>query len=248
MRILIIDDEKLAREEMRFMLSQIRDAEVIGEGGNGYEAVKLCQDLSPDVVFLDIQMPGKNGTKAAEEIIRMDNPPAIIFQTAYDEFALKAFELQAADYLLKPVSLKRLKNCLSRLEERQLPANQIKLLLAQLGGAREEKHKPIAVYTGDAIIPLKQEEIIFIEAQGKTVRIVSLKGEFSYNGAFWEIEKKITSPEFFQCHRSYLVNISCVERIDLWVNNTYMLALSGSDERIPVSRGRMDEFKTRLNL
>jgi len=248
MRILIIDDEKLARDELRYLIMQTKDSEVIGEGENGFDAVKLCRELSPDVVFLDIQMPGKNGIEAAEEILRMDAPPAIIFQTAYDEFALKAFELQAADYLLKPVSQQRLQASLSRFEERQLPADQMKLLLSRLAGAREEKHKPIAVYAGDAIIPLKQEEIIFIEARGKTVRIVSKKGEFNHNGAFWEIEKKITSPDFFQCHRSYLVNISCVEKIDLWVNNTYMLALSGSNERIPVSRGRMGEFKMRLNL
>ena len=248
MRVLIIDDEKLARDELRFLLEQTADSEIIGEGENGLEAIELCRRLKPDVVFLDIQMPGQNGIEAAGEIIRQEEPPAIIFQTAYDEFALKAFEVNAADYLLKPVSAQRLEAALGRLKQHRGSANRLHQLIAELGSMREEQHKPIAVYAGDAIIPLKQEEIIFIEAEGKNVRIVSKKGVFSSSGAFWEIEKKITRPDFCQCHRSYIVNISCVERVDLWVNNTYMLSLSGTDERIPVSRGRMNEFKARLNI
>lgn len=248
MRVLIVDDEKLAREELRFLLEEAGGVEIVGEGENGFEAVDLCRKLKPDIVFLDIQMPGKSGIEAAAEIIMMEDPPAIIFQTAYDEFALKAFEVRAADYLLKPVSAQRLEAALSRLKERRLPVEDIRQLIAGLNKAGDAQPRPIAVYAGDAIIPLKQEEIIFIEAEGKTVRIVSKKGVFRYGGAFWEIEKKISSPDFFQCHRSYLINTSLVERIDLWVNNTFMLEMSGTDEKVPVSRGRMKEFKERLNL
>jgi DNA-binding LytR/AlgR family response regulator len=248
MRIVIVDDEKLARDELRFLLEQAGGIEVAGEAENGFEAVEVCRKLKPDVVFLDIQMPGKNGIEAAAEIIMMENAPAIIFQTAYDEFALKAFEVSAADYLLKPISAQRLEAALSRLKERRLPIKDLRQLLTDFSRPEVPQHKPLAVYDGEAIIPLKQEEIIFIEAEGKAVRIVSKKGLFRYNGAFRDIEKKITSPDFLQCHRSYLINTAFVERIEQWFNNTYMLILSGTDEKVPVSRGRMKEFKERLNL
>lgn len=248
MRALIVDDELLAREELRYLLEQQGGIDIVGEGENGFDAVELCRDLKPDLVFLDIQMPGRNGIEAAREIIRLDPPPAILFQTAYDEFALQAFEVAALDYLLKPISPERLKKSLARLLERRPSLADLERLVNNLSPRAPKEHKPIPVYRGDAIIPLKQQEIIFVEARGKEVRIVSTRGEFNHSGAFWQIEEQLTHPDFLQCHRSYLVNIAYVERIDLWVNNSFMLALSGVEERIPVSRGQAPEFRRRLNL
>ena len=235
--------------------------EIAAEGENGLEAVQLCRQFRPDAVFLDIQMPGMNGLEAAEQILRLENPPAVIFQTAYDEFAIRAFEVRAVDYILKPVSGARLAAALERIREKRdtrVSAEDILSLLKTLGPAAGSAAADdscadtaldiLPVYSGDTIIPLRKDEIIFAEARGKTVRIVSRKGDFSYSGAFGEVEEKLSGPDFIQCHRSYVVNISFVERIDLWVNNTYMLGLRGVDERIPVSRGRMADFKRRMNI
>ncbi|WP_319560924.1 LytTR family DNA-binding domain-containing protein [Marispirochaeta sp.] len=248
MRVLIVDDEPLAREEMRFLLEEAGGMDIVGEGENGFAAVELARDLKPDLLFLDIQMPGKSGIEAAREICKQQSPPVIIFQTAYDEFAIQAFEVNALDYLVKPVSQERLHNTLGRLKNRQPSVADLERLINRLSTPRQREHKPIPLYAGETIVPLKQQEIIFVEAQGKEVRIVSRRGEFSYHGAFWQVENQLTHPDFIHCHRSYIVNISLVERIDLWVNNTFMLRLSGTDELIPVSRSHIGEFRRRLNL
>lgn len=248
MRVLIVDDEKNAREELRFLLEQHNNIQIIGEAENGFEAVKLCKELSPDAVFLDIQMPGKNGIEAAGEIISLSSPPVIVFQTAYDEYAIQAFEVEAADYLLKPVSEKRLEKVISRISRKEMNAENLSSLLMRLSQPEPDTPKPVPVYSGDAIIPLKQDEIIFIEARGKHCRIISKNGEYNYSGAFYQLEEKITHPDFCKCHRSFLINTSYILKVDLWFNNTYMISLTNTDEKIPVSRGKMDEFKKRIGL
>jgi len=247
-RVLIVDDEPLAREEMRFLLEEAGGMTVVGEGENGFAALELSRELKPDLVFLDIQMPGKNGIEAAREILRLENPPTIIFQTAYDEFALQAFEVHALDYLVKPVSRERLNKTLKRVKTRQPSVEDLERLISRLNAPVRAEHKPLALYAGETIVPLKQQDIIFVEARGREVRIVSSRGEFFYHGTFWQIEEQLTLPDFLHCHRSYIVNISLVERIDLWVNNTFMLRLAGTAEMIPVSRSRIGEFRKRLNL
>lgn len=248
MRAVIVDDEKLARDELKFLLEENGDIEIVGEGENGFEALELCRRLGPELLFLDIQMPGKNGIEAAREILDLINAPSILFQTAYDEFALQAFEVHAVDYLLKPISPQRLEKTMRRLRERPSSVGDLERLLTAISPSPRIEHKPLPVYAGETIILLKQEEILFIEAQGKEVRIVSRRGEYRCGSALWQIEKQLSHPDFLQRHRSYLVNISYVERIDLWVNNSFMLALSGVEERIPVSRGQAPEFRKRLNL
>lgn len=248
MRVLIVDDEPLAREEMRFLLKEAGGIDIVGEGENGFAAIELSRKLQPDLLFLDIQMPGKNGIEAAREICKQDSPPVIIFQTAYDEFAIQAFEVNALDYLVKPVSRQRLHKTLGRIKSRQPSVGDLERLISRLSTPARTEHKPLPLYAGETIVPLKQQDIIFVEARGKEVRIVSRRGEFFYHGTFWQVEEQLTHPDFLHCHRSYIVNISLVERIDLWVNNTFMLRLTGTDELIPVSRSHIEEFRRRLNL
>ncbi len=248
MRVLIIDDEPLAREELRYLLEQVENINVIGEGENGLDAVELTRKLNPDLLFLDVQMPGKTGIEAAREIVHQADPPHIVFQTAFDEFAIEAFEVQAIDYLLKPVSMERLKKTLSRLQTRPPSLRDLEQLVRSVTMRTGEDPKPLPVYAGDTIIPLKQQEILFVEARGKEVRIVSQRGEFFYTTPFWQLEEQLDLPDFIRSHRSFIVNTAYVDRIDLWVNNTYMLELRGIKERIPVSRGHIAEFRRRLNL
>ncbi|MDC7222037.1 MAG: LytTR family DNA-binding domain-containing protein [Spirochaetales bacterium] len=242
-KAVIVDDEDLARDELRFLLEQTGEVEIIGEGSNGFEAVARCRSLKPELVFLDIQMPGKDGLEAAREIIGLENPPSIIFQTAYDEFALQAFEVHAMDYLLKPLSPLRLRETLSRLSQKRPEPDRISALINTLARDRVVKHHHLSLYRGDAIIPVKQEDILFLEARGKEVRIVTLRGEFLQTKPFWKIEECLTLPDFFKCHRSFVINLSYVEQVNLWVNNSYIIKLHGLEERIPVSRAKMSEFK-----
>ncbi|MDC7225026.1 MAG: LytTR family DNA-binding domain-containing protein [Spirochaetales bacterium] len=248
MRAVIVDDESLARDELRFLLEERGAVKVIGEGENGLEAVRLARELKPDIMFLDIQMPGKNGIEAAREILKMEHPPRIIFQTAYDEYALQAFEVNALDYLVKPLSPKRLEAALNRVEKNRPPTEELYRILEKLSRPEEKEHKTVPLYRGEKIIPLKQENIIFVEARGKQVRVVTTRGEFTDQRLFWQFEELLTRKDFFRCHRSYLINLSFLEEVNYWVNNAYVVKLRGTEEKIPVSRSHVGEFRDRMNL
>jgi DNA-binding LytR/AlgR family response regulator len=242
-RIVLVDDEAPARDELRYLLNRSVRADIVGEGTNGFEAVALCRRLRPDILFLDIQMPGKNGLEAAREIVEFENPPVIIFQTAYDEYALEAFEVHAMDYLLKPLSPARLEETLKRAERKSPAIEQLEALLNDLSRTEKHAYPSLALFRGDTIIPIRQEEILFAEARGKEVRLATKRGDFFQNKPFRQIEDQLSHPDFFRCHRSYAVNLTYVEQVDLGVNNTYLIKIYGREERIPVSRGKIGEFR-----
>jgi DNA-binding LytR/AlgR family response regulator len=255
--VLIVDDEAPARDELRYLLEETGKVSILGEGANGFEAVALCRKIKVDVIFLDIQMPGKNGIDAAREIVDLPDRPIIVFQTAYDDFALQAFEVHAMDYILKPLSPKRLMDTLAILEDRMSlkmshKESQDRLLdlLHNLDKekGKTEKHYPLSLYRGESIIPVKQEDILFVEARGREVRLVTVRGDFCQNKPFWQIEEQLTLPDFFRCHRGYIINLTYVEQVDIWVNNSYMIKLYQCDEKVPVSRGHMAEFKEILHI
>ncbi|MBB6481810.1 LytR/AlgR family response regulator transcription factor [Spirochaeta isovalerica] len=252
-RVIVAEDEIPAREEMVHLLQKNGSVEIVGTAGDGGEALKLIRREKPDLALLDIEMPGMTGMEAAREVIRHNIPTRIIFTTAYSQFALEAFEVNAVDYLLKPIRQSKLDTALEKVKG-SLPDRQDEsrhALKAFLDNYLDKDKQPVrflSVYQGDKIIPLKISSIHFAEARGRFVIVVTDEGEFRTNLTFHQAEEKLRPPEFFSCHRSFIIRPESVESIDLWVNSSYRLKMKGSGTPVPVSRSRKDEFKELMGI
>jgi DNA-binding LytR/AlgR family response regulator len=251
-RVLIADDEAPARRELRRLLSVDPSLVVVGEAQNGLDAFTQAMAQRPDIVFLDIQMPALTGIETAEQFLANHYYPLIVFVTAYDAYAVKAFELHAIDYILKPVRKERLDMVLKRihmqLDDAHPQDGQERLL--RLISSLQEGRQPcrIALYQGDKIIPIRIDEIIYAEASGRCCKVMTKDGLFSTAYSMHELQEILPSSRFFPCHRSYLVNLDCIESVQLWVNSTYRLKMTGSDTLVPVSRSSTAALKQFLHL
>lgn len=246
---LIVDDEKPSRDELRYLLADINEIEIAGEAEDGIEAVKMMAKLDLDIIFLDIQMPEMSGIELAESLQKIENKPYIIFTTAYDSFAIKAFEIGALDYLLKPYSRERIKKSIDRYKSNiLLDGNDFSDRINELLNVFKDKENGsqpfrITVSRGEHFHPLKPEDIVAIIASGKKTRIVTTDTEFEDNRTITQFEELLSGPSFFRCHRSYLINLDYIKKIGIWFNNTYQLKMENLSEKVPVSRSRVHEFR-----
>ncbi|MGV3632117.1 MAG: LytR/AlgR family response regulator transcription factor [Bacteroidota bacterium] len=244
MKTMIIDDEPLARMLVKEYLAGHPEMELIAEAGDGFEGVKKINELKPDVVFLDVQMPKLNGFELLELLSHF---PKVIFTTAYDEYALKAFESNAVDYLLKPFSEERFNQALTKLKNGvQPPENSI----SQLSGFTpkyEEESTRIVVKNGSEIQILPTRDIDFIEAYDDYVKI--------YTGEKYHLKKKTLSyyepvlapANFLRIHRSFILNLAKITRIESFEKNSYLAILS-SGMRVPISRTAYPVLKAKLGI
>ncbi len=251
LRALIVDDEELSVTELYYMLEKIPEIEVCGTASSGRRTVELCSRIRPDIVFLDIQLNDMNGFEVVEKLYDMEKPPKIIFVTAYDEYALKAFEINALDYILKPFSEKRLHKTIRRINELftdrekavQTIRNDINNIAALKGLNR------IAVEQNSRLILIDYSEIVVVEAQGKKTLIRSQNGAFKSGYSLKELEEKLKPYYFFKPHRSYLINLRKIKEIIPWFNSTYMVVMEGySDLQIQVTRNNIKSFKKVLGV
>lgn len=234
LKALVVDDEAPARSELRFMLDEAGGVEVVGEASNATEALQLINAIAYDVVFLDIDMPGLSGVDLAEALTRMDAPPAIVFVTAHGEHAVKAFEVAAADYLVKPVEAARLKQAIERLQ----PAirNQ----------ARVER---IPVEKAGKKLLLKTEDICYVMAKDDYSYLHTDRERFLSTVSLAQLDSKLESMGFFRVHRRYLVNLARVKEIVPMYGGTLLLTLTdAAGTQIPVSRRRVPALKRVLGL
>ncbi len=241
-RTLIVDDEELARVLVREYLSAHPEFLIIGECANGFEAVKAISDESPDLVLLDIQMPKLNGFEVLEVA---DPPPAVIFVTAYDEYALKAFEIHAIDYLLKPFSKERFDEALRRAQEQLQSKNPrpIQPLLDDVG-ARNEPMERVLVRDGSQVTIIPVETIDYIEALDDYVRVVAGGKKHMKRGTLSSLEKQLPKSGFIRAHRSFILNIDRLSKIELYAKDS-RVAILKDGTRIQVSRegyGRLKEI------
>ena len=258
MTVLIADDEGPAREELRYLLKSHPRLRVVGEAANGTEALDMAAAAGADLVFLDISMPGLSGLEAARQMASFPIPPRIVFVTAHDEFALEAFELNAVDYLLKPVDEGRLAKTVDRLESR--PAIDAKVLedtvrrllddripeaAGTAGGAAIDK---VTVYRDGSFLPVDFRDLVLLAADGKQSRIVTRDGSYPYRRSLKDLERLVQAPFLFKCHRSYTVNLDCIETVDAWFNGTMRIRLAGVAEPVPVSRSRTPELRSVLKM
>ncbi len=251
MKALLVDDEFPARGELRCLLEEIGRIEVVGECEDGEEALDFLKKNAIDVVFLDIQMSVKDGLTTAWEIIQLPHPAQIVFTTGYNEYAVKAFELNAVDYVMKPYSKKRLEQTVQKLvdlrQEKKWENSKIYELLAKKLVANQGR---LSVWAHDRLVVLTTAQILCVKAEGKGKSVLyTEKGNFFTGFTLKEIEEKLNSSQFLRTHKSYLVNLEKIREIIPWFNNTYVLVLEGyTGENIPVSRHYIKEFNEKMGI
>jgi two-component system LytT family response regulator len=246
-KAIVIDDESLARDIIKKYLSEIPEIGIIAECSNGFEGIKKINELKPDIVFLDVQMPKINGFEMLELI---DEPPAIIFSTAYDQYALKAFQVNAVDYLLKPYSKERfneaLKKAISLTDDKRRKQSLLKNLIEHQGNSVEYLNR-ILVKTGTKISIIPAETIKWIEAKDDYVMIYSMAGKFLKQKTMKFLEEHLNPKEFIRVHRSFIAAVKEIKKIELLDKESYQVVLQ-TDERLPLSKSGYDKLKARLTL
>ena len=243
LKALIVEDEYLAREELTYLVQTYSQIEVVAAFDDGLEAFKYLQQNKVDVVFLDINIPSIDGMLLARNIHQFSQKPHIVFTTAYKEFAVDAFELEAFDYLLKPLNEERVQRLLSKLESVALAHEPV-----MVEEAIESRPDTINLMKDNRICVTPVEDVRYAEAQEKITLVFTADGEFSVPYSISELMEKLPENQFFRCHRSYCVNLKCIAEIIPWMNSTYMLKLHDIKEKVPVSRGNIKAFREMMHL
>ena len=257
LRAVLVDDEQLARDELGYLLGQLGGVEVIGQAGNGLEALTTIDRLQPDVVFLDVQMPGLTGFEVARRLLEGRGASHIIFVTAYDQHAIEAFEVNAVDYLLKPVDQSRLEVAVERARRRIVidrPADGVTNAdlekIIQLVTERQSRRERLAIKVAERFLLVQAEEIIYasLADEGITVVTSQYAGTSNYR-TLDELHERLDPTVFWRVHRSHLVNINKIKEIVPWFSRNYILRMK--DEKsteIPVSRTQTRRLREYLKL
>jgi two-component system, LytTR family, response regulator len=248
-KVLVADDEPLARERLAGLLSQEQDIEVVGHARDGEEAVTAIHDDPPDLVFLDVQMPQMSGFDVIEAV-GSDKMPPVIFVTAYDQHALKAFQVRALDYLLKPFDRERFKDALQRARkqlEREENGDLGRRLLALVKDLRRDQPKSdrLVVKSGGRLFFLRTDEIDWVEAAGNYVRLHVGPTSHLLRETMNAIEGRLDPEKFFRIHRSRIVNMERIQELQPWLNGEYAVLLR-TGTRLTLSRGYREKLQDRL--
>jgi two-component system, LytTR family, response regulator len=243
-RTIIIDDERLARNELKKLLQEFGEIEVIDEAANVQEGIEKIEQHNPDLIFLDIQMPGKTGFDLLEELERT---PKVIFTTAYDEFALKAFEVNALDYLLKPVEPRRLSDAVQKLhqEEAREPSTNGNGVVTRNGLLGEEDQ--VFVKDGERCWFVKLNEIRLFESVGNYAKVFFGPNKPLILKSLNALEERLDEKVFFRANRKHIINMRWIEKIEPYFNGGLLLELKGG-EKIEVSRRQTVKFKEMMSL
>ena len=254
MRLILVDDEAPARDELRFLLSKWEDMQIVAECDSAEKALSLCLQDAPDIVFLDVQMRGMSGIEAARMLRRMVPQMLIVFSTAYDEYAVEALEMHAAGYLLKPLDEEKLDELVHYLrelseEQRQEALTRVDQVLDELPVPRLHK---LPLEHESRIYLIDYAELLYVQAQEGRVMAVTRQGmEYEYHGSMAEIEERFQGTLLYRVHRSFIVNLEQVHEILPWFKGTYWLRIPMSDgklQEIPVSKQKVKDVKKILGL
>ena len=233
---IICDDEAPARSELRFMLDETGQVEVVAEAANVREAIERLKEQGADVIFLDINMAGATGLQLADALSKLKYPPAVVFVTAYSEHAVKAFDVNAVDYLVKPVETERLRQAISK----------VKVYVT--GHARVGQGERIPVEKGGKKILIGIDTIRYVMARDDYAYLQTDTDRYFSTVSLAQLEKRLDGHGFFRVHRGYLVNLSMVTEVESVSGGTLLLTLDGCEDKIPVSRRRVSSLKKALGL
>ena len=246
---IVADDEALARDEMKFLLNQIGDVEVIATAANGLEALDLIEKLDPAIAFLDIQMPGLDGLGVVRRLReRGIEPPHIVFSTAFDQFAVEAFRLQAMDYILKPVDKERLEETVNR-ARRAVADKNVEAPATSLPRPQTPFTK-LLLRAGPRNLIVDPQELIFATIDSGVITMVTAQGDGQANFRTLEDLQAVLDPDlFWRAHRSFVVNINRIREVVPWFKSTYQLKMDDKKAtEIPVSRMQSRRLRDMLNL
>lgn len=255
LKALIVDDEYPARMELRFQLSNFPDVEIIGEATNAREALRLISALDYDVIFLDVQMPGMTGVELVKQLKGKEPMPKVVFVTAYENYAVPAFEMRAVDYLLKPFEPERLADTIQRL--REMTGDGASAAAASEKPAEDEegaqkKHAGLTFLLtekDDKQIPLPLNEIVYIFSEGYNVFVQTANDRLLTRYTLQELTERLPTNQFFRSHRSYLVNIFQVKEISPYFNGAYILKMKDKDSsEVIVSRSNVKRMKELFSM
>ena len=258
LRAIVVDDEQLAREELCYQLQQLGEIEVVAQAGDGLEALTAIERSEPDLVFLDVQMPGLTGLEVARRLVEDDQAPAVVFVTAYDQRAIEAFEVNAVDYLLKPVEAGRLEQAVQRARKRltsdraggNAPLNEQFEQFVKMRTGRQSRREQVAVKVGERFLLVQAEEIIYASLADESINIVTgqVSGTSNYR-TLDDLQARLDPEVFWRVHRSHLVNINKIKEIVPWFSRNYILRMKDAKAtEIPVSRSQTKRLREYLKL
>jgi len=232
-RAIVVDDEEPAREEIKFLLSHFKEFELAGEFSNAFDALNALLNAKVDVVFFDVDMPGFSGIKLAETLKNTENAPVIVFVTAYSEYAVKAFELNATDYLVKPVDPKRFSETIARIK-------------SKLMGRKEGTPNFIIGEKASSLFLLKPGEILYLYSKNEKTFAKTKDGDLYCKGlTLQSAEDRLKQFNFFRIHKSYLINVNEIKRVIPWFKGKYVIEMSSGD-KLPLSPHRQKEFREKF--
>jgi two-component system LytT family response regulator/two-component system response regulator LytT len=258
LRVLVVDDEQLAREELCFLLGQIEDVDIVGQAADGVAALRQAGALEPDLMFLDVQMPGLTGFEVARRMVEADILPQLVFVTAFDQYAIEAFSVNAVDYLLKPIDAARLAQAIDRVRRRLASEQASKLPLSPEDlervvaavQARQGRRDQLAVRVGERFVLVQMDEIVHASLVDEAIVVVTnaVSGTSNYR-TLDELQARLDGEIFWRVHRSHLVNITKIKEIVPWFSRNYLLKMKDSKAtEIPVSRSQTRRLREYLQL
>jgi two-component system, LytTR family, response regulator LytT len=254
LRAIVVDDEQLARDELCFLLQQLGGIEVAAQAGNGVDALTVIEEYQPDLVMLDVQMPGLTGFEVARRVVEAGMECQIVFVTAFDQYALDAFEVNAVDYLLKPVEPGRLATAVDRVRKRlaveKAPQRPDLDQLLQMLGDRQSRREQLAIKVDERFLLVHADEVVHASVEDDQIRVVtnSLSGTSNYR-TLDELQTRLDPAVFWRVHRSHLVNINKIKEIVPWFSRNYILRMKdGKGSEIPVSRSQTRRLREYLKL
>ena len=253
---IIVDDEKPARDELAFLLKGFPEINVIGQGKNGVEAVALIKEHSPDLVFLDVQMPGLDGFGVLKKLVeRKMKVPHVVFATAFDHYAVQAFDVNAVDYVLKPFDKARISKAIQRarreIEAQTSPAERLEQLMIQLGTPQSSSPPvKLLVKSQQRLLLVDEADLVFASIDGGLISVTARDTEGTSNyRTLEELNAALDSESFWRPHRSYLVNIHHIKEVVPWFKSSYMLRMNDKKQsEVPVSRAQTKRLRELLKL
>jgi two-component system LytT family response regulator len=242
MKAIIVDDERLARKELNSLLEQYPEIEILAEAVNADDAIEKINQLQPDLIFLDIQMPGKTGFEMLEEL---ETTPDVIFTTAYDEFAIKAFEFNALDYVMKPIQEDRLRDAIAKVLEKKKSEPQA--IQTEEKARKLGVDDQVFVKDGDRCWFVKLSDIRLFESDGNYIKVYFDKFKPMIHKSLNALDERLDDRSFFRASRKHIINLSWVETIETWFNGGLLVQLKGG-EKVEVSRRQAARFKEKMSL
>ena len=250
----IVDDEQLARDELAYLLKSVGDVDVVAQGKNGVEAVNLIREHAPDLVFLDVQMPGLDGFGVIKRLVDKKVPlPQIVFATAYDQYAVKAFEVNAVDYLLKPFDKKRVAQSVQRVRKKLssdlAPADKLDTLVKMLESQKPAASKVVLKFSGRLFL-VDQKDICYASIEDGVITVVTTAVEGQSNcRTLEELLDSLDANLFWRVHRSYLVNVNRIKEVVPWFKSSYQLRMDDKKQsEVPVSRAQTKRLREIFGL